>query len=67
MHMKKEYTVQDIWSNNDEELCDLLNKYSRTVEKKDRKIKELKDLIAEVRSKAPIDSEIFWLLDRVRL
>ncbi len=48
MHMKKEYTVQDIWNNTDEELCELLNKYSRTVEEKDRKIEELKDLLVDV-------------------
>lgn len=65
--MKKEYTVQDIWNNDDKELCNLLNKYSRTVEEKDKKIKELKELIVEVRKKAPVDSDIFWLLDRVRL
>lgn len=67
MYMKKEYTVQDVWSNNDEEIVDLLNKYSRTVEEKDRKIEELRELLAEVHSKAPVDSDIFWLLDRVRL
>lgn len=67
MHMKKQYTVQDIWNNNDEEIADLLNKYSRTVEEKDRKIEELKELIAEVRSKVPVDSDIFWLLDRTWL
>ena len=44
--MKKEYTVRDIWNNTDEEVCELLNKYSRTVEEKDKKIKELKELIA---------------------
>lgn len=65
--MKKEYTVRDIWNNTDEEVCELLNKYSRTVEKKDKKIKELKELIAEVRSKVPVDSDIFWLLDRTWL
>ena len=65
--MKKEYTVRDIWGNNDEDLVNLLNKYARTVEKKDKKIEELKELLAEVRSKAPIDSDIFWLIDRVRL
>ena len=67
MHMKDEYTVQDIWNNNDEEIVELLNKYSHTVEKKDKKIEELKELIAEVRKKAPVDSDIFWLLSRVRL
>lgn len=67
MHMKKEYTVQDILNNNDEEIVNLLNKYSRTVDEKDKKIKELKELIAEVRTKAPVNSDIFWLLDRVRL
>lgn len=67
MHMRKEYTVQDVLNNNDEDLVDLLNKYSRTVEEKDKKIKELKELIAEVRSKAPTDSDIFWLLDRTWL
>lgn len=65
--MKKEYTVRDIWYNTDEEVCELLNKYSRTVEEKDKKIKELKELIAEVRSKVPVDSDIFWLLDRTWL
>lgn len=65
--MKKEYTVRDIWNNTDEEVCELLNKYSRTVEEKDKKIKELKELIAEVRSKVPVDSDIFWLLDRTWL
>lgn len=65
--MKKEYTVRDIWNNTDEEVCKLLNKYSRTVEEKDKKIKELKELIAEVRSKVPVDSDIFWLLDRTWL
>ncbi len=67
MYMKKEYTVQDIWNHNDEEICDLLNKYSRTVDEKDKKIEELKELLSEVRLKAPVDSDIFWLLDRVRL
>lgn len=67
MHMKKEYTVQDVWNNNDEEIVDLLNKYSRIVDEKDKKIEELRELIAEVRNKAPVDSDIFWLLDRVRL
>ncbi len=67
MYMKKEYTVQDIWNHNDEEICDLLNKYSHTVDEKDKKIEELKELLAEVRLKAPVDSDIFWLLDRVRL
>lgn len=67
MRMKKEYTVQDVWSNNDEEIVDLLNKYSRIVDEKDKKIEELKELIAEVRTKAPVNSDIFWLLDRVRL
>lgn len=61
--MKKEYTVQDVWNNTDEELCELLNKYSRIVEEKDRKFKEFEELIAEVRSKVPVDSDIFWLLD----
>lgn len=65
--MKKEYTVRDIWNNTDEEVCELLNKYSRTIEEKDKKIKELKELIAEVRSKVPVDSDIFWLLDRTWL
>lgn len=65
--MKKEYTVRDIWNNTDEEVCELLNKYSRTVEEKDKKIKKLKELIAEVRSKVPVDSDIFWLLDRTWL
>ena len=67
MQMKKKYTVQDVWNNNDEEVADLLNKYSRTVDEKDKKIKELKELIAEVRTKAPVNSDVFWLLDRVRL
>ena len=67
MYMKKEYTVQDVWSNNDEEIVDLLNKYSRTVEEKNKKIEELKELIAEVRLKVPVDSDLFWLLDRVKL
>lgn len=67
MHMKKEYTVQDVLNNNDKEIVDLLNEYSRTVEKKDKKIKELKELIAEVRSKAPVGSDIFFLLDRTCL
>lgn len=67
MHMRKKYTVQDIWNNNDEDIADLLNKYSRTVEEKEKKIEELKELLAEVRSKAPVNSDIFWLLDRVRL
>ena len=67
MHMKKKYTVQDILSNNDEELVDLLNKYERIIYKRDKKIEKLRDLLAEVRSKAPVDSDIFWLLDRVRL
>lgn len=67
MHMKKEYTVQDIWNNNDEEIVDLLNKYSRIVEEKDKKIVELRELIGEIRLKAPVNSDIFWLLDRVRL
>ena len=67
MYMKKEYTVQDIWNHNDEEICELLNKYVRIVEEKDKKIGELKELLAEVRLKAPVDSDIFWLLDRVRL
>lgn len=67
MHMKKEYTVRDIWNNTDEEVCELLNKYSRTVEEKDKKIKELRELIAEVRSKVPADSDIFWFLDRTWL
>ena len=65
--MKKEYTVQDIWNNNDEEIVDLLNKYSRIVEEKDKKIVELRELIGEIRLKAPVNSDIFWLLDRVRL
>jgi hemerythrin len=65
--MKKEYTVQDVLNNNDEEIVDLLNKYSRIVDEKDKKIEELKELIAEVRTKAPVNSDIFWLLDRVRL
>ena len=67
MYMKKRYTVQDVLNNNDEELADLLNKYSRTVDEKDKKIRELKELIAEVRTKAPVNSDIFWLLDHVRL
>ena len=67
MYMKKEYTVQDIWNHNDEEICELLNKYVRIVEEKVKKIGELKELLAEVRLKAPVDSDIFWLLDRVRL
>lgn len=67
MHMKKEYTVKDVWSNNDEEIVDLLNKYSRIVEEKDKKIEELRELIGEIHLKAPVNSDIFWLLDRVRL
>lgn len=67
MYIKREYTVQDIWNNNDEEIADLLNKYSRIVDERDKKIRELKELLAEVRLKAPVDSDIFWLLDRVRL
>ena len=65
MYMKKEYTVEDIWSNNDIEICDLLNKYARTVDEKDQKIQELMELIAEVKIKAPVDSEIFWFLSGV--
>jgi hemerythrin len=61
--MKKKYMVQDVWNNNDEKIVDLLNKYSRTVDEKDKKIEELKELIAEVRSKAPVGSDIFYLLD----
>ena len=67
MHMKKEYTVQDVWDNNDEEIVDLLNKYSRIVDEKDKRIEELGELIAEVRLKVPVDSDIFWFLDRVKL
>ena len=67
MYMKKMYTVQDVWSNNDEEIVNLLNKYSRTVAEKDKKIEELKELIAEIRTKAPVNSDIFWILDHVRL
>lgn len=67
MHMRKEYTVRDVWSSNDEEIVDLLNKYSRIVDEKDKKIEELKELIAEVRIKAPVNSDVFWLLDRVKL
>lgn len=65
--MKNEYTVRDVWSNNDEDICDLLNKYSRTVKEKDKKIQELKEVIAEIKSKAPVDSELFWLLSEVNL
>ena len=65
--MKKEYTVRDIWNSNDEEIVDLLNKYSCIVEEKDKRIEELRDLIKEVRIKAPVNSDIFWLLDHVRL
>ena len=52
--MKKEYTERDLWSSNDEEIVDLLNKYSRIVEQNDKTIEELRDFI-------------FWLLDHVRL
>lgn len=45
MYMKKRYTVQDIWDNNDEDIVNLLNKYSRIVGEKDEKIKELKEMI----------------------
>ena len=67
MHIRKEYTVQDIWKNNDEEIVDLLNKYSHIVEEKDKKIEELRELIAEIRLKAPLDSDIFLFLDHVKL
>jgi hypothetical protein len=65
--MKKEYTVQDVLNNNEEEIVDLLNKYSRIVKGKDKKIEELRELMGEIRLKAPVNSDIFWLLDRVRL
>jgi hypothetical protein len=65
--MKKNYTVRDVWNNDDKNICKLLNKYSDIVEEKDKKIEELIELIAEIRSKIPIDSEIFYLLDRVKL
>lgn len=67
MEMKKKYKLKDVWNADDTELCDLLNKYASTVDKKDRKIEELTELIAEVRSKVPVNSDIFWLLDRTCL